>query len=132
MKYTVCFIAMLFLLSGCKEDSPNTQPTTDNRTVICFGPVEPFEPQSGKELLEVFNLAVPFDISPQNFVCKAKSSGLVGWAVILNYKQKKQAKEALKKSSKLKLLQVETLSPEFEAIIKKEWKKSQDVKPGSE
>jgi hypothetical protein len=63
-------------------------------------------------------------------VCKAKASGLVGWAIVLNDKQKDQAKEALGKSSKLKLLQVEALSPEFEAIIKKEWKNSQDVKPG--
>jgi hypothetical protein len=130
MKCTICIIAMLLLLSGCKEDSPNTPTTTDKRTVICFAPVEPFEPQSGKELLEAFNLAVPFDISGQDFVCKAKASGLVGWAIVLNDKQKDQAKEALGKSSKLKLLQVEALSPEFEAIIKKEWKNSQDVKPG--
>jgi len=132
MKYTVCIIAMLLLLFGCKEDSPNTQPTTDKRTVICFAPVDPFKPQSGKELLEAFNLAVPFDISPQDFICKAKSSGLVGWVVVLNDKQKDQAKEALSKSSKLKLLQVEALSPEFELIIKKEWRNSQDVKPGSD
>jgi hypothetical protein len=121
---------MLLLFFGCKEDSQNTQPTTDKRTVICFSPVEPFEPQSGKELLEAFNLAVPFDISGQDFVCKAKASGLVGWAIVLNDKQKDQAKEALGKSSKLKLLQVESLSPEFEVIIKKEWRNSQDVKPG--
>jgi hypothetical protein len=31
MKYTVYFIAMLLLLSGCKEDNQNAQPTPDNR-----------------------------------------------------------------------------------------------------
>ncbi|MHC4691864.1 MAG: hypothetical protein ACYS67_03910 [Planctomycetota bacterium] len=132
MKYTFFFISMLLLLYGCKDDSQDTQSTTGKRTVICFASVESFEPQSGKELMEAFNSAVPFDISPQDFVCKAKSSGLTGWAVVSNDKQKDQAKEALNKSSKLKLLQVEALSPEFEAIIKKEWKNSQDVKPGSE
>ena len=99
--------------------------------MVCFAPVEPFEPQSGKELLEAFNLAVPFDVGPRDFVCKAKSSGLIGWAVVLNDEQKVQAKQALGNSSKLKLLQVEALSPEFEVIIKKEWKNSQNVKLGS-
>jgi hypothetical protein len=132
MKYSVCIVAMFLLFCGCKEESPNTQSASDKPTVICFAPVEPFEPQSGKELLEAFNLAVPFDISPQDFVCKAKASGLVGWAVVLNDKQKDQVKQALGKSSKLKLLQVEALSPEFEVIIKKEWKNSQDVKLSSD
>ena len=131
MKYTTCCIAMLFLLFGCKKDSPIKKLITDKRTVVCFVPVEPFEPQSGKELLEAFNLEVPFEVGPRNFVCKAKSSGLVGWAVVLDDGQKVQAKQALGNSSKLKLLQVEALSPEFEVIIKKEWKNSQDVKPGS-
>jgi len=31
MKYTVYFIAMLLLLSGCREDSPNAQPTPDKQ-----------------------------------------------------------------------------------------------------
>ena len=132
MKYTIGFIAILLLLSGCKEDSTNTQSRGDECTVICFAPVEGFEPQSGKELLDAFNSEVPFDVSAQDFVCKAKSSGLVGWAVVSNDKQKDQAKEALGKSSKLKLLQVGTLSPEFEAIVKSEWKNSQDVKAGPE
>jgi hypothetical protein len=132
MKYTICFIAMGLLLAGCKEDGTNTWSISGKRTIICFAPVESFEPQTGKELLEAFNSAVPFDVSAKNFVCKAKSSGLVGWAVVSNDKQKDQAKETLGKSSKLKLLQVEDLSPEFEAIIKKEWKNSQDVTAGSE
>ena len=132
MKYTIYFIAILLLLSGCKEDSTNTQSRDDKRTVICFAPVEGFESKSGKELLEAFNSEVPFGVSDRDFVCKVKSSGLVGWVVVSNDKQKDQAKDALGKSSKLKLLQVEALSPEFEAIIKKEWKNSQDVKTSSE
>jgi formylglycine-generating enzyme required for sulfatase activity len=31
MKYIICFIAMLLLLSGCKEDSQNAQPTPGNQ-----------------------------------------------------------------------------------------------------
>jgi hypothetical protein len=54
------------------------------------------------------------------------------WVVVLNDKHKDQAKEAFSKSSNLKLLQVEALSPEFEVITKKEWKNSQDVKPDSQ
>lgn len=31
MKYTICFIAMLLLLSGCKEDSPDAQPKSHDQ-----------------------------------------------------------------------------------------------------
>jgi len=118
MKY--CFITFLLLiLAGC-----STQ-----RSVICFSPRKPFEPDSGKELFEAFNAAVPFDISPRDFMCKATSSGLVGWAVVSGERQKDEAKAALREATTLKLLQVESLTPEFAETIMTRWRQSQDVVP---
>ena len=111
---------ILFVLFLC-ECAPQ-------RTVICFAPVKPFEPISGKELLESFNTIVPFNVNPRNFICKAKSSGLVGWVIVSTNMQKDVAKASLKESSKLKLLQVEALDSEFEKIFKLEWKHSQEVR----
>jgi len=115
-------IAVLLLgafLSGCSEES----------SVICFAPVKPFEPQSGAELLEEFNSQLPFRVSPRHFVCKCRNDSLVGWAVVQTVGQKDIVKQKLGQSSTLTCLQVEALTPEFKAIVERQWRHSQTVTP---
>jgi len=107
------------LLSGCSEEA----------SVICFAPVKPFEPQSGDELLEEFNSQLPFRVSPRHFVCKYKNHSLVGWAIVQTAGQKDIVKQKLSQSSTLTCLQVEPLTPEFKAVVEKQWRHSQTVTP---
>ncbi len=106
-------------LSGCSQESG----------VICFAPVKPFEPQSGAKLLEEFNSHLPFRVSPRHFVCKYKNHSLVGWAVVRTIGQKDIVKQKLSQSSTLTCLQVEALTPEFKAIVERQWRHSQTVTP---
>jgi hypothetical protein len=106
-------------LSGCSEES----------SVICFAPVKPFEPQSGTELLEEFNSQLPFRVSPRHFVCKCRNDCLVGWAVVRTIGQKDIVKQKLGQSSTLTCLQVEALTPEFKAVVERQWRHSQTVTP---
>jgi len=99
-------------LSGCSEES----------SVICFAPVKPFEPQSGTELLEEFNSHLPFRVSHRHFVCKCRNDSLVGWAVVRTIGQKDIVKQKLGQSSTLTCLQVEALTPEFKAIVERQWR----------
>ncbi len=115
--YIINVLLLGFFLSGCSKQS----------SVICFAPVEPYKPQSGAELLEEFNSHLPFKVSPKHFVCKYKTSRLVGWAIVRTSKQKDIIKQMLSESSALTLLQVESLTPELKALFKKEWKQSQSV-----
>jgi hypothetical protein len=109
MKTTSCFVLpLLCLLAGCSS----------SRSVLCVVPTGEFKPASESELLAELNSQRPFAIPQKYFISKQKSSGLVGWAVVRNDKQKDAAKAALKKSATLRLLQVEALTPEFEAIMK--------------
>ena len=121
-KQPLIILVMLlgFVLSGCADKKSG---------VICFEPVEPFEPNSGAELLEEFNSHLSFNVSPKNFICKYKNDKLVGWVIVRKIDQKDIVKQKLKQSSTLKLLQVELLESEFKAVFKKEWRQSQTVAP---
>ncbi len=115
----VAILLMGSFLSGCSQES----------SVICFAPVKPFEPQSAAELLEELNSQLPFRVSPQKFVCKSKDHSLVGWAVVRTSGQKDVVKQKLSHSSTLTCLQVEALTPEFKAIVERQWRQSQRVTP---
>jgi len=110
------FLLGLFV-SGC----------TRNSSVICFAPVEPFEPKSGAELFEEFTHQVPFKVKPKHFICKYKSNHLVGWAIVRSNKKREIVKQKLNQSSSLTWLQVEPLTRQLKAIFKKEWRQSQAV-----
>lgn len=118
-QYLGALVIPILFLTGCST----------SRSVLCFAPVKPFEPQSGRELLAAFNQDVPFDVSPQRFACKAKSEGLVGWVIVSGDTQKEAAKEALRQSRRLKLLQIESLDPQFGKMIRKQWRQSLDARP---
>jgi hypothetical protein len=96
------------LLTGCAS----------SRSVLCVAPRGQFKPNSESELLSELNNQLPFTIPQTCFISKQKPSGLVGWAVVRNDKQKNTAKAKLKKASSLKLLQVEALTPEFKKAMK--------------
>jgi hypothetical protein len=115
----IAIILLLFLLNGCSK-----QPS-----VVCFAPVEPFQPQSGAELLEELNSHLTFRVNPRHFICKNKSDSLIGWAIVSTDKQRDTIKQELSQSSTLKLLQVESLAPELKALFKKEWSRSQTITP---
>lgn len=102
------FVLLACLLAGCAL----------SRSVLCVAPQGQFNPQSESELLAELNSQLPFTIPQKHFISKKKSSGLVGWAVVRNDEQKDVMKAKLKKSTTLKLLQVEALTPEFEALMK--------------
>jgi len=109
--YKTCFVLpLLCLLAGCSS----------SRTVLCVVPTGEFKPQSEAELLAELNQQLPFTIPRKHFVSKQRSSGLVGWAVVRNDREKDLAKAQLKKSATLKLLQVEALTPEFEKLMKQQ------------
>ena len=109
MKYKICLMLLATcLLAGCAS----------SRSVLCVAPQGKFNPESESELLSELNGQLPFTIPQKRFISKRKSSGLVGWAVVRNDEQKDVAKAKLKKSSTLKLLQVESLTPEFETLMK--------------
>jgi hypothetical protein len=117
--HIVALILLGSFLLGCSQES----------SVICFAPVKPFEPQSGAELLEEFNSHLPFRISPRRFVCKYRGDRLLGWAVVHTIGQKDIVKQKLGQSSTLTCLQVEALTPEFKAIVERQWRHSQTVTP---
>ena len=109
MKRKSCLVLlMLCLLVGCNS----------SRFVLCVAPAGDFKPQSESELLTELNSQLPFAISRKNFISKKKSSGLIGWAVVANDREKDAVKAGLKNSTTLELLQVEALTPEFETIMK--------------
>ena len=87
-------------------------------SVLCVVPTGEFKPQSEAELLAELNQQLPFTIPRKHFVSKQRSSGLVGWAVVRNDREKDLAKAQLKKSTTLKLLQVEGMTLEFEKLMK--------------
>lgn len=101
-------VAAVCLLGGC----------TSSRSVLCVAPAGEFKPQSEAELLAELNSHLPFTIDQRHFVSKEKSNGLVGWALVQNDEQKDTVKNEIEKSSTLKLLQVEPLTLEFEAVLK--------------
>ncbi len=106
----VTYVAVLAtgLLLGC----------TSSRSVLSIAPREPFSPRSEAELLSELNAQLPFEIPRKDFMAKQKPSTLVGWAVVRTDDQKEIAKTRLDESSTLRLLQVEALTPEFEAMMK--------------
>jgi hypothetical protein len=109
MKYTICLMLLATcLLAGC----------VSSRSVLCVAPQGQFKPASESELLSELNAQLPFRIPQKRFISKQKTSGLVGWAVVRNDEQKDIAKTNLKKSSTLKLLQVEASTPDFETLMK--------------
>ena len=71
MKYTIYFIAMLLLLSGCKGDSPNAQPTPDNQEQTA---------QQGKDVAHGNKPTHRFELlSAKNAEEVSKGVFLVGW-----------------------------------------------------
>lgn len=109
MRYKSYFVfSVLCLLAGCNS----------SRFVLCVAPTGDFKPQSESELLAELNSQLPFAILQKHFVSKQRSSGLVGWAVVRNEREKDMAKTELKKSATLTLLQVEALTPEFATVMK--------------
>ena len=118
----ISFILILgLLLSGCSKDD----------SVIGFAPAEPYEPNSGAELLDELNSHLPFKIADKNFICKYNSGSntLTGWIITKTIEQKDIVKQELKNSPTLKVLQVELLTPEMRKIFKTQWKQSQTVGP---
>jgi hypothetical protein len=109
MKCKSCWILLVTcMLAGCSS----------SRSVLCVAPKETFRPQSESELLTELNSQLPFTISQKRFISKETSSSLVGWAVVRNDREKNVAKSELNKSTTLKLLQVESLTPEFRVVMK--------------
>jgi hypothetical protein len=109
------FLPVICMLAGCSY----------SRSVLCVAPKGEFKPQSESELLAELNSQLPFAIPQKNFIAKMKTSGLVGWAVVQNEKQKDVAKSELKKSTTLKLLQVESQTPEFKVVMKEHKRNNQ-------
>ena len=103
-----CPLAAFWLIAGCAS----------SRSVVCVAPAGEFKPQSEAELLAELNSHLPFTIDQKHFISKDKSGRRVGWAVVQDDKQKDTVKDELEKSSTLKLLQVEPITPEFEAVLK--------------
>jgi hypothetical protein len=91
---------------------------SSSRSVLCVVPKGDFKPQTESELLGELNSQLSFTIPQKHFISRKKSGRLVGWAVVRNEKEKDVAKAELKRSATLKLIQVETLTPEFEAMMK--------------
>lgn len=92
------------------------------RSVLFVVPQGSFQPQTGAELLAELNSQLPFDIPEEHFMAKARARDIAGWAVVANDQQKDAVKRALKESSNLRLLQVEALTPAFEAILRQSGK----------
>jgi len=113
--YIIAAFLLGLFISGC----------TRNSSVICFAPVEPFEPKSGAELFEEFTRQVPFKVKSKHFIGKYKSNRLIGWAIVRSNKKKEIVKQKLNQSSTLTWLQVEPLTRQLKAIFKKEWRQSQ-------
>lgn len=101
-------LAAVWLIAGCAS----------SRSVVCVAPAGEFKPQSEAELIAELNSHLPFTIDQKYFISKDKSGRRVGWAVVQDDKQKDTVKDELEKSSTLKLLQVEPITPEFEAVLK--------------
>jgi hypothetical protein len=71
MKYTICFIAMLLLLSGCKEDSPHAQSASDDQGQ---------DVQQDEIVTDVNRPALHFDLQTEEDAEEvAKGVFLVGW-----------------------------------------------------
>ena len=106
----VTYLAILAagLLIGC----------TSSRSVLSIVPQEPFSPRSEAELLSELNAQLPFGIPAKDFIAKQKSGTFVGWAVVRTDDQKETVKARLAQSTTLRLLQVEALTPEFEAVMR--------------
>jgi len=77
-----------------------------------------FKPDSESALLAELNAQLSFKVRAKDFIADQKSSGWVGWAVVRSEREKNIAKAKLEKSATLKLVQVEALTPEFEAHMK--------------
>jgi hypothetical protein len=109
MKFQSYFLCtVLSLLTGCSS----------SRSVLCVAPTGDFKPASESELLSELNAQLPFAVPKKRFISKKKPDGFVGWAVVRNDREKDVMKSELKKSTTLRLLQVETLTPELEAAMK--------------
>ena len=86
--------------------------------VLCISPQGQFDPQSESELFAELNSQLPFEIPRNNFISKQKAGGIVGWAIVRNDQQKDVTKKKLEDSPRLKLLQVESMSPELEELFR--------------
>lgn len=102
-------IVLLLVDVGCSS----------SRCLLCIAPQGDFNPKSEVELLAKLNSQLPFTIAPRDFFSKQKSSRLVGWAIVQSDEEKELVKSSLKGSAILKVLQVEALTPELEAMLRK-------------
>lgn len=109
------YILLLFLglVAGCAF----------SQSVISIAPRGAFNPGSEAELLAELNRHLPFVIKSDNFVCRRKTSGLVGWAVVKHPGEKDILKDRLRNSTTLRVLEVEELTPEVQALLKEDGKK---------
>ena len=109
-----------FLVAGC----------SNQKSIICFKPIKPYEPKSGAELLEEFNSQIPFKVKQNKFMCKYNSDSdtLIGWIMTNTIKKKDIVKKKLKQSSTLELLQVESSNPLLEIIFNIKSLQSKNVK----
>jgi hypothetical protein len=112
----------LYLRYGDKLAVYRVAGYSSSHSVLCVAPTGPFKPETEVELLAELNAQLPFEIPLKRFISQRRSRGLIGWAVVQNDREKDMAKAELKKSSTLKLLQVESLSPEFEAVMRQQRK----------
>ncbi len=101
-------LIVLSVLTGCSS----------SRSVLCVVPSGDFKPASESELLSELNAQLPFAVPQKRFVSKKRSAGFVGWAVARNDREKDVMKSELEKSTTIRLLQVETLTPELDAAMK--------------
>lgn len=117
---TLFFVACAGLAGlGCSAGAKYT-------TVAAISPAGSFTPATGAELLKELNAQLPFAVSPKQFLCKVKGPRIVGWALITG-SQKEVVKSKLASSSTLKLTMIESMTPEFGEVFKKEWKLPEDV-----
>lgn len=118
---SIITLSLTLFLTGCAT----------KQTVVCFTPTSSFNPETGKELLSEINAQIPFEIQPEEFICRVKYDRLVGWVLIPD-DQKETVKENVESSGTLTLLQVDQASEEFKATLKNWWKSSQTVKVNPE
>jgi len=104
---TIAAVLLVCVFSGC----------VTSQYVVCIESRGEFNPKSESKLLAELNSQLPFTIQLKNFIAKQKASGIVGWAVLRDDNRKDEMKVELKKSTTLNLLQVEALTPEFNAVI---------------
>ena len=90
-----------------------------DRIVVAFSAAGPMDFQSGEALLAELNGSLAFRIKPKRFMSKRKGERLVGWVSVRSGERGDAVKAALAESSSLELLQVETMTPQWQELFGK-------------